>query len=86
MDVGVRELKAHLSEMLDRAERGEVLRVTTRGRPKATLGPVPGQVTLARGVAEGWVHPGRQAPVTSPRRRFRATRTVAELLAEERHE
>jgi len=39
----VRELKQKLSEYLDRAERGEVLRVTDRGRPKAVLGPLPGR-------------------------------------------
>ena len=38
-DVGVRELKQRLSEYLDRAERGELVRVTERGRPKALLGP-----------------------------------------------
>ena len=42
-DVGVRELKQRLSEYLDRAERGEVLRVTDRGRPKAVLGPLLGR-------------------------------------------
>ena len=42
-DVGIRELKQRLSEYLDRAEGGEVLRVTDRGRPKAQLGPVPGR-------------------------------------------
>jgi prevent-host-death family protein len=40
MDVGVRELKRRLSELLDLAERGELVRVTDRGRPKAMLGPI----------------------------------------------
>ena len=84
MEVSGRELKAHLSELLDRAERGEVVLVTDRGRPKAILGPVPGRVSLDRGVAEGWVQPPSQAPVSTPRRRFRATRTVADLAAEDR--
>ncbi|HSH11026.1 MAG TPA: type II toxin-antitoxin system prevent-host-death family antitoxin, partial [Ilumatobacter sp.] len=53
MDVGVRELKQHLSEYLARAERGEVIRVTDRGRPKALLMPVPGGDPLQRGVDEG---------------------------------
>jgi prevent-host-death family protein len=38
-DVGIRKLRARLSEYLDRAERGEVVTVTERGRPKAVLGP-----------------------------------------------
>ncbi len=57
-DVGVRELKQRLSEYLDRAERGEVLRVTDRGRPKAVLGPLPGRARIEEGVAEGWITAG----------------------------
>ena len=45
-DVGVRELKQRLSEYLDRAQRGEVLRVTDRGRPKAVLGPLLGRARI----------------------------------------
>src|SRR3989304_2803806 len=53
MDVGVRELKQRLSEYLDRAERGEIIRVTDRGRPKATLGPLPGRLRLEGGHCRG---------------------------------
>ena len=63
MDVSVRELKAKLSEMLDRAERGELVRVTDRGRPKALLGPLPGKVRLEQGVEEGWITPGTGGPL-----------------------
>jgi prevent-host-death family protein len=38
MDVGVRTLKQHVSEYLERAARGETIRVTDRGQPKAILG------------------------------------------------
>jgi len=58
-DVGIRELKQHLSEYLDRAERGEVLRVTDRGRPKAVLGPVPGRARIEDGIRAGWITPAR---------------------------
>lgn len=51
-DVGVRELKQRLSEYLDRAERGEVVRVTDRGRPKAVLGPLPGRARIGEGIEE----------------------------------
>lgn len=57
MDVGIRELKQHLSAYLDRVDRGETLRVTDRGRPKAIISPVVGGDPLARGVDEGWVRP-----------------------------
>jgi prevent-host-death family protein len=35
----VRELEQHLPEYVDRASRGETIRVTDRGRAKAVLGP-----------------------------------------------
>ena len=38
-EVGVRELKARLSEHLRRAQAGERLVVTDRGKPIAALGP-----------------------------------------------
>ncbi len=43
----MRELKAHISRYLDRAESGEMIEVTDRGRPKAILGPLqkPSQPT-----------------------------------------
>lgn len=82
MDVGVRELKEHLSEYLERAANGESIRVTDRGKPKAMLVPLPG-VERDRGVEEGWVRPGRKAsPVAVPR--FPASRRVLEALDEDR--
>ena len=57
-DVGVRELRQRLSEYLDRAERGELLRVTERGRPKALLGPCRGMHEWEEGVAERLDHAG----------------------------
>lgn len=86
MDIGVRELKAKLSEILDRAERGEIIRVTERGRPKAVIGPMPGRLRIEEGIAAGWI---TAAETTSPRppvKRFRARRSIAEILAEDRGE
>jgi len=82
-DVGVRELKARLSEFLDRAARGEVIRVTERGRPKAILAPLPGRLRLEAGIAEGWVRPASAKPQRSWRR-FPTSRTVADMLTEDR--
>ena len=39
MDVGIRELKSHLSEILGRVERGEVVTVTNRGHRIAQIVP-----------------------------------------------
>jgi prevent-host-death family protein len=82
-DVGVRELKQHLSEYLDRAERGELLRVTERGRPKALLGPLPGRARIDGGIAEGWIKPGSGAAL-APIRRFSSSARVLDALAEDR--
>ena len=84
-DVGIRELKQRLSEYLDRAERGEVLRVTDRGRPKAVLGPVPGRVRIEDGIRAGWITPGTGSPL-GPAHRSKASRRVLEVLAEDRGE
>jgi prevent-host-death family protein len=57
MDGGVREFKQHLSEYLDRFEKGETIRITERGRPKVLLSPIPGAGSLQRGIDEGWIRP-----------------------------
>lgn len=84
MDVGVRDLKQHLSEYLDLASRGETIRVTARGRPKAILGPLPETSRRDQGIAEGWITPGsgRGLGVVAPR--FTSNRTIAEVLDEDR--
>jgi len=84
-DVGIRELKQRLSEYLDRAERGEVLRVTDRGRPKAVLGPVPGRARIEDGIRAGWITPGSGSALR-PAHRAKASRRVLEVLAEDRGE
>jgi prevent-host-death family protein len=84
-DVGVRELKQRLSEYLDRAERGELVRVTERGRPKALLGPLPGRARVEEGVAEGWITPATGAGL-APVRRWKSPHRVLDALAEDRDE
>jgi prevent-host-death family protein len=86
MDVGVRELKAKLSEYLDRAADGELIRVTDRGKPKALLGPLPGKDNIERGIREGWIRPGSGKPMSVPHRRYKPSRPSAEILAEDRGE
>ena len=55
MDVGIRELKAKLSQYVERAACGEVIRVTDRGRPRAVLMALPARDRVADGVEEGWI-------------------------------
>jgi prevent-host-death family protein len=84
MDVGVRELKQHLSEYVDRAARGEIIRVTDRGRPRALLTPLADAGQLERGVAEGWV----RAPTAAlgPAQARPSQRKVLDVLTDDRGE
>ena len=85
IQVGVRELKAKLSHYLDLAANGEVIRVTDRGKPKATLGPAT-ETAIERGIREGWIRPGSGEPLTFPRVRFKGTgpKTTTEIIREDR--
>ncbi len=49
MDIGTKELRDHLSEILDRVARGERIRIVRRGKPAAELRPVD---TEARGLPD----------------------------------
>lgn len=86
MDIGIRELKARLSEFLNLAENGEIIRVTDRGKPKAMLGPLPGKLQIETGIKEGWIMPGNGKPWPKAHKRFKADRTVAALILEDRGE
>ncbi len=83
MDVGIRELKQHLSEYLDRAARGEVIRVTDRGQPKVLITPIRDERIIERGLEEGWLSAGDDRPPARVRR-ARAKKRVMELLQEDR--
>ena len=47
--IGVRELKAQLSQQLKRVQRGARLTITDRGKPIAVLSPVEPQANAAWG-------------------------------------
>ena len=47
--IGVRELKAQLSQQLRRVQRGGRLTITDRGKPIAVLSPVEPQANAAGG-------------------------------------
>ncbi len=83
MDVGIRELKQRLSEYLDRVAKGERLRVTDRGRPKALIIPVADLEIVERGVREGWIVRGDES-VPKPAPRVRARRRTLEVLGDDR--
>jgi prevent-host-death family protein len=85
MDVAVRELKAKLSAYLKRAAGGELITITDRGRPIATLGPVLDAVDLSAAVEAGWVTPASGRGLR-PVRRHASNLTVEQSLSEDRAE
>ena len=62
MEIGVRDLKAHLSEVLDRVQQGEVVGVTNRGRRIAHIVPAGPADAIAKGISEGWLTRVSDAP------------------------
>lgn len=85
MDVAVRELKAKLSFYLRRAAEGELITVTDRGKPVATLGPLLGTVDLSEAIAEGWVTPASRSGLRTIRRHA-SDRPTEDALAEDRRD
>lgn len=59
-DIGIRELKARLSECVRRAAEGERIIVTDRGRPVAQLTALDDMARIEQGVAEGWITPAKR--------------------------
>ncbi|MDE2751923.1 MAG: type II toxin-antitoxin system prevent-host-death family antitoxin [Gemmatimonadota bacterium] len=83
MPVGIRELKAKLSEYVSRAANGELIVVTDRGRPVARLVGLESASVIERGVEEGWITPASRTRLP-PAQRFSAPRSIADVLDEDR--
>lgn len=83
MTVGVRELKANLSEYLARASRGEEVVVTDRNRPIARLIPYAAQSDVEHGIEEGWIEAPRRTGLSEVTP-LRSTRSTIEVLDEDR--
>lgn len=83
MEVGIRELKNHLSRYLDHVRDGDEVVVTDRGRAIARVVPIGDERVLDRLVADGLVTP-------APRRKQRAKPpittkgSVSDLVVEQR--
>lgn len=84
MEVGVRELRDHLSRYLERVQAGEEVVVTDHGRAVARVVGIPGGRALDRLVAEGVVTPAREKARSRPGRRVTASGPVSTLVAEQR--
>ena len=83
MEIGIRELKAKLSEHVQRASQGETVIVTDRGRPVARLVPYDTSSAVDRGVAEGWIEPARRAGLRHVDR-HRSALSVVDVLDADR--
>lgn len=64
-EIGVRELKATLSDVLRQVDGGEPIRVTRRGRPVADI--VPAGVHRRDERLRALIADGRVTPATRPR-------------------
>jgi len=86
MDVAVSELRAHLSDYLDRARAGDEVVITDRGVPVARLLGLTATATLERLAADGII--GRATAAARPRAsgqsRPRPRRPVADQVSQQR--
>jgi prevent-host-death family protein len=83
MSVGIRELKANLSEYLARAAGGEEIVVTDRNRPVVRLVAYTAPSDVERGIDEGWIEAPRRTQLGRVER-SRSTRSTIEVLDEDR--
>ncbi len=85
VQVGIRQLRDHLSRYLGVVAQGGEVVVTDRGRPIARLVPHDGEAPLDRLVAAGLVRPPLRPKMSSSEiRRTRAKGDVASLVADQR--
>lgn len=85
MDVSVTELRAHLSDWLDRARAGGEVVITDRGIPVARLAALDSAGTLERLTAEGLIGKATaQRPVAADRSRPRPRRPVSDRVSDQR--
>ena len=88
LSVGLRELKTHLSEYMRQVKSGRTIVITEHGRAVGRLVPAPrsldeklrAMVDAGLAVWNGQTLP----PVTWKRPRVRGTKTVADMLIEDR--
>ena len=82
-EVGIRDLRNHLSQYLERVEHGEEMVVTDRGRAVARVLPVAGERTIDRLIREGKVTPASRQARRVPKR-AKTKGPVSDLVAEQR--
>jgi prevent-host-death family protein len=84
--IGVRELKATLSETLRAVENGEQVRITLRGRPVADIVPAGADERLSALVTEGRIVPASRARPKRAPRALKAETLASDLVLSERED
>jgi prevent-host-death family protein len=85
MEVGVRELRDNLSKWLGRAQRGEDILITERGKPVARLSRVEQSPALERLIEKGIVTPARNPKTKIHRRDLVKTKGgISDLVKQQR--
>lgn len=79
MDVGIRELRAHLSRFIDQVEAGDEITVTHRGPPVARIVPANGRSKLDQLIDAGLVIPAKRRSGRLPKP-IKARGTVSDLV------
>lgn len=83
-EVGVRELRDHLSRYLAQVQDGEEVVVTDHGRPVARLVGMSKENVLERLIAEGVVTRAKEPHRSLPRKLIKATQPISPLVSEQR--
>ena len=83
MGVGIRELKAHLSEYVAQVSNGGEIVVTDRGRPVARLVPYMATSEVDRGIDEGWIEAPRRVGL-APIERVSSELSTLDVLEDDR--
>ena len=93
MEIGIRELKDRLSEILHRASAGEKITITHHGRPLCEISPTElAQIKrppyLTKAIEEGWLTPGKGGKLQAftPIKPKKSGKSTTELLRESRAE
>lgn len=86
MDVSVSELRRHLSDYIESAQRGEDVIVTERGVPVARLSGTESTPVIQRLIREGIVSPPVAKHRPDPDADFRvpATGSISEFITKQR--
>lgn len=84
MEVGIRELRAHLSRYIEQVHDGEDIIVTDRGVPIARIVPMNGERKIDRLIAAGLVEPApRKVPRPLPKP-IKIEGGISDLIDEQR--